>query len=345
MTVNELKAKLKGGTPAGWYVFCGDESFLKRHYLGELRRAVLTDPATDAFNHIVLEGSKLDFPALESALEAPPMMADCKLIEWHLLDFSALKEADLGRLIAAAEAYRGATDTAVVFVADADRLDVGNLPKRPSRLYTALSGAMDVVVFEKSGDAALAGWIARHLAHNGVEADAAVIHALLERSGRSMDALSGEIEKLSAYVLARGRTHLTREDVELVACANGEEDAFGLANAILDGRAEAAYACLRDMKLRRVEPTLALGSVSRVWSDLLAVAALSGEGMGKKEIATRLKMHEYKAGLYLRCAEKKSVARLEAALRLCRRADLAAKNRTGADGYLMLELLIAETLG
>ena len=344
MLVNELKTKLKSGNPDGWYIFCGEENFLKRHYLGELRKACLTDPALDAFNHLVMEGEKIDFGAISDALKAPPMMAERKRVEWHLGDFSALREGELEKLHALCEEGKQYKETTVCFIVDAECFDVGNLPRRPSKLYTTLAKDLSIVYFEKSGAQALAAWLDRHFRHEGINASPAVIRALLAQSGTGMDALSGEVTKLCCYVKANGRDTLTEADVALVASRVTESDAFGLSNAILAGNAEAAYACLRDMKLRKVEPAFAISSVARIYSDLLTVAIFSEEGIPPAEIATRMKMHEYKLSLYQKAAEGRGMRRLRAALELCRRADVAVKTSTGADGYLALELLIARAL-
>ena len=177
-----------------------------------------------------------------------------------------------------------------------------------------------------------------------MRASRAVIEALLAQSGTSMDALAGEIAKLCAYAKQNGREEVTAEDVENVASRVGESDAFGLTNAILEGNAARAYACLQDMKGRKVEPTLAIASVARTYADLLTVRSFAEAGLSQKEIATRLKMHEYKVGLYWRAAKKRTPGQLEEALAFCSRADNASKSGLGIGGYLALEYLIARTL-
>ena len=39
MDLSILKSRLKTGELAGWYLMCGEEDYLKRYYLGELRSA------------------------------------------------------------------------------------------------------------------------------------------------------------------------------------------------------------------------------------------------------------------------------------------------------------------
>ncbi len=344
MLVNELKTALKEGNLAGIYIFCGEENFLKRHYMREMRAALLPDPTFDAFNRMVLEGEKVDFFSLSEAVKAPPMMAEHKLVEWHLADFNAMREGDFEKLNNLSEEIKDYPETVVVFSVDADRMDVGTLPKRPSKLYKTVSELASVVCFEKSGEAALASWINRHFTHEGVTAAPATVRALLAQSGTSMDTLSGEIDKLCAYVKANGRTEITEEDVREIACRVSESEAFGLSNAILDGDAAAAYTCLADLRGRRVDPILAIGSVIKIFNDMLTVALAAADGGKPKDIAAALKMHEFKVSLYLRAAARRDIAAIADALTLCRRADAATKSGEGVGGYLALEYLIARTL-
>ena len=147
---------------------------------------ILTDPAFDAFNRIVLTGERVDFDALSDAVKAPPMMAERKLVEWHLADFSAMREGDISRFAALTEEVREYPETVVCFSLDADCLDVGTLPKRPSRLYERLGKTASVVAFMRSDERALVGWLSRHFTHEGVAAAPAVLSRLVAHSGRSM---------------------------------------------------------------------------------------------------------------------------------------------------------------
>ena len=93
MTVAEFKAKLKSADPSGWYIFAGEEEYLKRYYLDELRRAVITDEASAPFNHFIFDGPELDLGAVSEAIKAPPMMSEYKLIEWRYADLEHSKES------------------------------------------------------------------------------------------------------------------------------------------------------------------------------------------------------------------------------------------------------------
>ena len=339
MTVDELKSAIKAAR-VPWLILAGEEEYLKRHYLGEIRRALSPDAALAAFNHLRFEGEAIDFAKLEDAVKSPPMFADTKLVEWHLCDFEKMKAQDLARfteLCETREEYEGVT---VVFYAEAERLTPGQNPKKPTRRYQDIAKAIDIVSFPRSTDTQLLGWIGRHLSHGGIAAGAEVGRAMLERCGHSMDVLAGELDKLIAYAHAKEKTELTVADVTHVTAATFEADAFGLGNAILAGDAAAAFENLRDMKNRRMDPSLVFGSVFRLFCDLYAVALLREEGLSPAAIREKTGLHEYKVTLYLRATQKKTAATLGATLEKCRRLDLSSK--LGVADYSGLERLIAE---
>lgn len=339
MTPAELKAALKS-PPIPWLVLAGEEEYLKRHYLREIRRVLIEDEALAPFNHLRFEGETVDIGKLTDAIKAPPVFADYKLIEWHLCDFEKMKAADLSRLCELCEEKDRYPGVTVLFYAEAERLTPGTNPKKPSKRYTDIDKAIPIVSFPRSTDTQLLGWIARHLSHEGITAGAAFGRALLERCGHSMDVLSGELDKLTAYAHAKGRTELSEADVREVTAATFEADAFGLGNAILSHNAAAAYENLRDMKNRRLDPSLIFGSVFRLFCDLFTVALLREEGLSPAAIREKTGLHEYKVTLYLRATSRRTAASLGETVEKCRRLDLSGKS--GTADYTGLERLIAE---
>ncbi len=339
MTGEALRAAIKK-PPIPWLILAGEEEYLKRHYLREIRKALVEDGPAAPFNHLRFEGEAPDLEKLKEALAAPPMFADYKLIEYHLCDFEKMKADELSALIALFEQKEQYPDTTLVFYAEAERLTKGTNPKKPSRRYTDLENAIEIAYFGRSTDGQLLGWIARHLAHEGLTHTPAAGEALLARCGRSMEVLAGELEKLAAYAKANGRGEVTVEDVSFVTVTNFEADAFGLGNAILAGNAALAYLNLQDMKNRRCEPSLIFGTVFRLFCDLYAVALLREEGLAPAAIREKTGLHEYKVTLYLRAVGMRSAASLGETLERCRRLDLSGK--AGGVDYAGLERLIAE---
>ena len=339
MTVAELRTALKAGA-LPWMILAGEEEYLKRYYLGEIRKTLVPDEAFAPFNHIRFEGEEIDFGKLSDAVKAPPVFSDTKLVEWHLCDFEKMKAGDLKKfaeLCEGRDAYEGVT---VVFYTEAERLLWGTNPKRTAKRYAELEGMIPIVSFPRSTDAQLVDWICRHLRAEGVAPDETIARAVIARCGHAMDVLAGELAKLTAYAKAKGATALIEADVTEVTCPIFEADAFGLGNALLERNATLALRNLADMKARRIDAAIIFGSVFRLFSDLYTVALLREGGLPPDGIAKRTGLHEYKVKLYLRAIGHRTAASLGETLEKCRRLDLAGK--TGAADYSGLERLIAE---
>lgn len=341
MTQEELKKAIAEGR-GGVYVFIGEEEYLKRHYLSEFKKSILDgDPTFATFNHQSFEGREIDFPTLREAIMTPPMMAEKKLCEWHLCDFNALRERAQKEFAETCELLSEYPYATVVFSVQPDDFDAGFLPKKPSKLYTLVSKNAEIIDFPRSTDRQLVSWIGRHFVRDGISYPPSLPDKLIERCGHGMDALRSEIDKLVSFAKANGRAEISFDDVESVTCATSESDAFALSNAILEGNVDGAYRALYDMKRRRVEPIIILGSVTGAYSDLLAIAKMAADGMSQAEIGKKMRIHEYKAGLYMKSARRRRLEALHETLAACRAADLRAKTGFGI-GYGLIERLIAE---
>lgn len=326
-------------SPAGSYLFFGDEDYLKVADLQLARQVICPDETFAVFNEIVFDA--LDFSAdkLEDALMAPPMMAERKLIVVRGLDFKAMKPSDLDALVSVCTHTADYDFNVLIISVSSGAIDPGYLPKKPSAVLTKLASVLRPVYFERCSPAQLSAWVSRHYAAAGVEASPEIASATVARCGRDMFSLASEIEKIAFYALSNGRRQITREDVELVGIPAEEFDSFAFSNAILERRSDDALRILADMKLRRVEPLSALSEIVRVWCDLAAVRAMTIQGLDPDAIASVLKMHSYKVKIYARQAALLSDDTMKRAIRTCQSADLAMKSGSGQN-YRQLELLI-----
>lgn len=331
----ELKA-----SPTGGYLFFGEEDYMKAAFLRMARQSIAeADPAMAAFNDIRLDGLDFTPAALLDAMAVPPMGSERKIISATGMNFNTLRAADLDKLCEALAEIPEYPYNLVIFSSAADTLDAGSLPKKPSELLATLGEYLRPVYFERNTPAKLAGWVQKHYLHNGVQADPRVCQFTVEYCGRNMFTLAGEVDKVAFYVRAKGRDTATEDDVRTAAIPAMEYDAFAFTNAIMERRRADALDILADLKLRRMEPLYVLSEVSRVVCDLLAIRTMSDGGQTAAEIASALKMHEYRVGLYLRQARKTDAVLLQNAVTACQIADRALK-RSAADGYGVIERLI-----
>lgn len=342
MDIAKFKSDLKSGCLRGVYILGGEEEYLIRYYLGEIRRALDIDPTFAVFNNPSYEGSEVDFGELTEAVKSPPMMSDYKLIEWRHADFASMKEGELASLSELCELVKDYSYSILVFTAEGERMDFGT-PKRPSKFFSTFDKISNILRFEKSTEAQLYGWLKRHFDAMGVTVDMEVLKALVFRVGKSMDTLLSEAEKLSFLALSRGRDKITVEDVAEVSISTPESDTFALSNAITERNKSAAFAALLDLKNRRVEPTIVLGMIAKTFDDLLSVSMLLYDGVGVAEIESALKMNPYKLKIYLSAAKKYSPESLAEITNALTRSDADSKYG-GVTGYTAIELFLAKYL-
>ncbi len=326
--------------PARGYLFFGDEDYLKAFALKTARESVCPDPALAPFNNIRLEGLDLTPDALLGAITTLPMMSERKLVEVSGMNFSELRGGRLDELCKVLFLLEEYDYNTVIISVPAGGMDFGQLPKKPSATLKKLAEYLVPVHFAASTPLMLSRWVARHFNANGVRADVAVCSALVEYCGTDMHRLSAETDKLSWYALASGRDYVEQADIARVAIADTGYDTFAMTNAIMDNNKGAALAVLAEMKRRRIEPTVIMGEVMGVFCNMLAARLMTDDGLTTGEIASRLKIHEYRVKLCLRGGV--GVERLRRVVGLCAEADAALKlaQQGNSSTYSAIERLI-----
>lgn len=335
MKESEFRRQIKSGL-GKCYLFFGDEDYMKSFAVNAAIDAVSPDPTLSFFNVIKLDSFSYSPDALLSAIMPAPMMADKKIIILSGLDFTSMKQSEADALCQTVAALDEYDYNTLIINTAAGCFDAGFLPKRPSSMLQKLSEHMTPVVFEKNSPARLSSWVSKHFEHNGVQASPEVCALVVERCGRDMFNLSSETDKISFYVKGNGKTEVLSADVEAVSVSADEYDAFAFTNAIGARRKDAALNVLRDMKLRRVDPIIIMGEVTKTVCDTVAVRKLASEGLTSREISDILKLHEYKISIILK--NDVDLEMCERLLERCRDADLEIK--LSRDGYAVLEKFI-----
>ena len=332
-----FRKQLKKGL-SGAYLFFGDEDYLKSFSLKSARSLICDDPSFAIFNDIQIDPIDYSPSALVNALMPMPMMGEQKIVTINGLPISTMKQNEIEELTEAISTINEYDYNVLIISVPAGLIDEGYLPKSPSKILASLSEIMTPVHFEAISGARLVAWVGKHFEHNGVSASPRVCELLIEKCGKSMFSLSNETEKLAFYALQNQRNTVTAEDIENVACSVLTSDAYGLANAILDGRYSDAIDALNVMKFKRIDPIFVLPEVSSVICDLFVIKVLLEDGHNASEISKLLKKNEYRIKLYANTAAAKSRESFERALLLCSDADLELKN--SSNGYSAIEKLI-----
>lgn len=342
MELNDFKSLLKSDNASGAYIFAGEEDYLKRYYLGQLRDKAVGDGSFATFNHAVYDGEEIDFSSLRDDVMSPPMFDRYKMIEWRYPNFEKMKESDLVELEKLLDLVK-ATDYAVLafLVSDGD-VDLGT-PKKESKFVKRFKERLNILSFAKSTDAQLLSWLKRHFDAEGVTVTADVVNTLIFRVGHSMTVLNNEVTKLCMLAKARGLDRITVQDVEAVSSSTPECDTFALSNAILERDKKGAFLALEEMKSRRLDPIMILGMMSKTYTEIVSVVMMLRDGTNSNDIQTATKMNPYRLKLYLVAAKRFTPEKANAILSELARVDTGAKYG-GVTGYTAIELFISKCL-
>lgn len=212
------------------------------------------------------------------------------------------------------------------------------LPKG-SKLPELVGKAGQVLAYDAPRPRDLPAWVRARFESLGVQADAEAARALVEVVGEDVSALATEAEKIAAWA---GDEPVGRREVELLAASAQEASAWVLTDAwgARDlGRVLAA--CEADLE-HGAEPFLIAMRLSSQVGLVRSVQTLVEEGLGARDIAKRLRKHEFRVRKAMGHAENYSRDELDTAVVRLAALDAALKGESRLAGELELERALVE---
>jgi DNA polymerase-3 subunit delta len=183
-------------------------------------------------------------------------------------------------------------------------------------------------------------WVRSEFQRLGVQADDEASRRLVEIVGDDVTILASEIDKLATWA---GEQPVGAREVEVLAVpASADAPAWALSDAW--GNRDVAgvlSACEAELD-RGVEPFLIAVRLASQVGLVRGAQALSSEGLGTKEIASRLKKHEFRVRKALAHAERHSREDLDAAVVRLAELDAALKGASRLSVELELERALLE---
>ena len=328
----KLKQDLAEGDAASAYIFYGEESYLRAHYLRRLRE-VLIPAGAEEFNYHALEGKDLTVQQLSEMAEAMPMMAQRTMITVTDMDLFKLgkeQREQLVEFLSDVPPY-----CCVVFVYDT----VAYKPDRTMKhLCKAIADHVQAVEFRAAESGDLLAWIARRFRALDKEIDRQTAEYLVFLCGGLMTGLVPEIAKIAAY--AKGKA-VTQADVDAVADPVLSAEVFKLSDAVIGRDVDQAAQILGDLLKMQTEPILILatlgGQLRRLYTARLAID-------GGKDRAWLMELwgmkSDYQAKLLLGAARRTTTAWCADAVKMCQVLDKRMKSEKGLDGVGELKLLL-----
>lgn len=338
MTWQELFDEIKNGYLGGVYLFHGPEEYIKKSAMDKIREAVLPVGLE------ILNETVMDAPGARQLIESAetlPVMAEKRLVVIRdtplLTSAKAKDEQDENEKI---EKWltNGAPDTAItVFYIR------GDADKR-KKLYKTLEKHAKVVSFQYLTDPEILKWIQSRLKPKKKAMKPDAVSTLLFYAGRDLTRLSGEVDKLAAYV--GEAASIEDKDVKAAVTPSAESNVFLMIDSLVAGKAKTAYEILNAMLDAGESPVTILAMLIRQLRLMTHVRLLRDENLSLPEIEKRTKLTNFVAKKVYGQTNKLSAKKLEEGYRAGVQMDFDVKSgkireRAALDRMMLLLIEIS----
>ena len=328
----ELKASIKNKDLGRLYIFHGEETFLMDHYFEQMKKLLLDD-LTESFNFHRLNNETFDIQSFGDSVENMPMMAEHTLVHVDEIDLFKLPEADRSKM---AELLSDIPDwCTVVFTYET----VSWKPdKRQKKLWEAIDKNASIVEFAKQGQRELISWVARHFAARQKRISNDLCAYLIDITGGTMTALSGEINKIAAY---SGADEIKKTDIDAVTEPVMDAVVFQMTDLLGEGKYGQALQKLQTLLKMQQEPLAILGAVGGHFRRLSTARTLLDNGKGSADLMKLCGIPDYPARKTMEAARRFRPEFCRKAAELVLETDYRMKTSYD-DPERLLEMLILE---
>lgn len=274
-TINE---DIKAGKYKRVYLLYGEEDYLKKQYKDKLREAITLG---DTMNYGYFEGKGIDVNSLIEMSETMPFFADYRLV---VVENSGFFKGANERMAEYVEKIP--ESTVMVFVES-------EVDKR-GKLYKRVKEKGHECEMTVQTPAVLEKWILGILGREGKRITKEAIDYFLSISGSDMTNIYGELEKLICYCMDKEAIDIP--DIKEVTTEQISAKIFDMIDALGYKNQKRTLEIYYDLINTKEPPMRILFMLTRQFNIMLQVKELKEQGMGQKDIASRLSVQPFIVG-------------------------------------------------
>ena len=273
--LQELKTALKNKELGRLYFFHGEETFLLNHYLLQMKKQLL-DPLTESFNFHRLNNETFDIRDFADAVEHLPMMAENTFVQVDDIDLFKMNEGDRTKMTEILADIPDYCTVVFTYLTAQWKPD-----KRLKKLWEAVDENGTVVEFAKQDQRDLIAWVTRHFLARQKRISTDLCAYLIDITGGTMTALSGEIDKICAY---SGADEIRKTDIDAVTEPVLDAVVFQMTDLLSAGRYDQALAKLQQLLKMQQEPLAILGAVGGHFRRISTARTLLDHGQNASQL-------------------------------------------------------------
>lgn len=283
--LQDLKRAIREKEPERFYLFHGEEVFLMRHYLEQLRR-IIVDEVTESFNFHGFNTENFDISTFADAVENFPVMTERTMVLVEDVDFYKFPEEDrekIGEILSDIPEY---CTVVLIYETVSWHLDA-----KMKKLSGVLSKAQ-IVAFEKQSQRDLIAWLTRHFAAFGKKISPNLCIYLIDITDGTMTSLSSEVEKISAYSASDS---ICKEDIDAVTEPVLDAVIYRMTDFLGAGDYGNALLTLQKLLKMQEDPLGILGAIGGHFRRLSVAKILLSHGKTAGDLMRLYKIKEYPA--------------------------------------------------
>lgn len=327
-----LKNALRSKQMDRLYIFHGEEVFLMHYYFDKIK-GLLLDDLTESFNFHKLNQETFDIRSFADSVENMPMMAEATLVHVDEIDLFKLPESDrnkIGEILSDIPEW-----CTVIFTYETVQWKPD---RRLKKLWEAIDSSAIIVEFAKQSQRDLISWATRHFAARGKQISNDLCAYLIDITGGTMTALSGEISKIAAF---SGADIITKHDIDSVTEPVLDAVVFQMTDLLGEGKYGPALEKLQTLLKMQQEPLAILGAVGGHFRRLSTARTLLDNGRNTSDLMKLCGIPDYPARKTMEAARRFSPAFCRRAAQLVLETDYRMKTSFDEQERL-LELLILQ---
>ena len=273
-----INEDIKAGKYKRAYLLYGEEDYLKKQYKDKLKEAITLG---DTMNYGYFEGKGIDVNSLIEMSETMPFFADYRLV---VVENSGFFKGANERMAEYVEKIP--ESTVMVFVES-------EVDKR-GKLYKRVKEKGHECEMTVQTPAVLEKWILGILGREGKRITKEAIDYFLSISGSDMTNIYGELEKLICYCMDKEAIDVA--DIKEITTEQISAKIFDMIDALGYKNQKRTLDIYYDLINMKEPPMRILFMLTRQFNIMLQVKELKEQGMGQKDIASRLSMQPFIVG-------------------------------------------------
>ena len=289
---------IKAGQLKQAYLLYGEESYLIRQYRDKLVKAMVQPE--DTMNFSRFEGADINQKEIIDLAETLPFFAERRLI---LIEDSGLFKKSAEELAD----YMDSVPDTTYFIFVEQEVD------RKTKMYKAVKKLGNAVEFVRQTDETLARWVEGRIRKNGKNITRDAYNLFVTKTGSDMENMDKKLEKLLCYTL--DKDYIDVADVEAVTTEQTENKVFDMVDAVANHQQKKAFDLYYDLLALKEPAMRILYLITNQFQRLIVVKAMTNQGFGNKDIASKAGCPEWAVKKYQSQCRAFSMDQLKQAVR------------------------------